>query len=172
MFLHGSSLNALNTCQGLSTLSPWSWTLGTVQIKSAISFFFFSLWRFALCMCLVLNKNPGALTFGSLIHLIFRYDVNVIQVYSSALSCPVVPAPLVYETLFCLTVYSYIPCYNLIYHIRMGLFLCALFCLIDLCVYFCGSTTLFYYSLVVLSWNVPPTSLFFSWTALAVPYIT
>lgn len=56
VILPGSSLNALNDYQRLSTLTPGLWTFGIVQVKTPISFF--SLVEiFSLCMCPVLSKN-------------------------------------------------------------------------------------------------------------------
>ena len=50
-------------------------------------------------------------------------------------------------------VYFCILCCRLIDHMSVGLFLCSLFCSIDLCVCFCACTILFYYSFVLV-WNM------------------
>ena len=90
-------------------------------------------------------------TFKSLFLLYFcKWYKKVIQLHSSACSCPVFPTPFIEEIVFSPTTHSGFLSCRFINQLSTGLFLASLFYSIDLCVCFCASTILFdYYRFVI-----------------------
>lgn len=96
--------------------------------------FIFAFVSFAICVRSI-KHCQDQWKWGYFLCFCMWYEKKIVYFDSFACSCPLFTSPHVKKAIFTI-VYSCLPCYRLINHITVGLFLGSLVCSIDLCKFF------------------------------------